>query len=76
MLTEVRGCLFRSKVQALVNTVNCVGPMGRGIALEFQEALPRYVPDLSQRPASAGCSVPGMIFALHQGGSAHPQLRR
>lgn len=40
MITEVSGCLFRSEAQALVNTVNCVGPMGRGIALAFKQRYP------------------------------------
>jgi len=29
-----------SKAQTLVNTVNCVGVMGKGIALEFKEQFP------------------------------------
>lgn len=40
MITEVSGCLFRSEAQVLVNTVNCVGPMGRGIALAFKQRYP------------------------------------
>ena len=34
------GNLFTSKCQTLVNTVNCVGVMGAGIALEFKLRLP------------------------------------
>src|SRR5437660_12896839 len=30
------GDLFTSRAQTLVNTVNCVGVMGKGIALEFK----------------------------------------
>jgi len=37
---EITGNLFASKAQALVNTVNCVGPMGKGIALEFRRRFP------------------------------------
>lgn len=36
----VKGNLLESKVQALVNTVNTVGVMGKGIALQFKEAFP------------------------------------
>lgn len=32
--------LFHSKAEALVNTVNCVGVMGKGIALRFKELFP------------------------------------
>lgn len=36
----VHGNIFTSKVQTLVNTVNCVGVMGAGIALEFRLRYP------------------------------------
>ncbi|HPL67070.1 MAG TPA: macro domain-containing protein [Smithellaceae bacterium] len=39
-LVELRGNLFNSKAQTLVNTVNCVGVMGKGIALEFRRRFP------------------------------------
>lgn len=34
------GNLLNSKCHTLVNTVNCVGVMGKGIALEFKRAYP------------------------------------
>ncbi|WP_316190477.1 MULTISPECIES: macro domain-containing protein [unclassified Bradyrhizobium] len=34
------GDIFSADVEALVNTVNCVGVMGRGIALQFKNAFP------------------------------------
>jgi O-acetyl-ADP-ribose deacetylase (regulator of RNase III) len=36
----VKGSLFESKCKTLVNTVNCVGVMGKGIALEFKKQYP------------------------------------
>ena len=46
-LEIIKGNLFTSKCQTLVNTVNCVGIMGAGIALEFRLRYPtmyaRYV---------------------------------
>lgn len=36
----VQGDLFTSSAQTLVNTVNCVGAMGKGIALEFKKRYP------------------------------------
>lgn len=36
----VEGDLFKSSAQVLVNTVNCVGVMGKGIALEFKKRYP------------------------------------
>lgn len=40
MIHYVKGNLFDSEAQALVNTVNTVGVMGKGIALQFREAFP------------------------------------
>ncbi|MCT7996269.1 macro domain-containing protein [Laspinema olomoucense] len=37
----IRGNLFTSNCQTLVNTVNCVGVMGAGIALEFRLRYPK-----------------------------------
>lgn len=38
--TEERGNLLEADVDALVNTVNTVGVMGKGIALQFKNAFP------------------------------------
>lgn len=40
MIKELSGNLLDAKVEALVNTVNTVGVMGRGIALQFKQAFP------------------------------------
>lgn len=40
MIHYVKGDLLESDAQALVNTVNTVGVMGKGIALQFREAFP------------------------------------
>ena len=40
MFTFTRGNLLESKAEALVNTVNTVGVMGKGIALMFKDAFP------------------------------------
>src|ERR1017187_1730170 len=40
MVTFNRGNLLDAPVEALVNTVNTVGVMGKGIALMFKEAFP------------------------------------
>ena len=36
----VKGDLFESKAQVIVNTVNCQGVMGKGLALEFKQRYP------------------------------------
>lgn len=39
MIEHVKGNIFDSNAQALVNTVNTVGVMGKGLALQFREAF-------------------------------------
>ncbi len=43
------GDILKSKAQTLVNTVNCVGIMGKGIALEFRNQFPEMFKDYAQR---------------------------
>jgi len=43
------GDLFASQAQTLVNTVNCVGVMGRGIALGFRKRFPAMFEDYVDR---------------------------
>lgn len=45
------GNLFTSKCSTKVNTVNCVGVMGKGIALEFKKLYPEMFNDYQQRCA-------------------------
>jgi len=40
MIELTQGDILRADAEALVNTVNCVGVMGRGIALQFKKAFP------------------------------------
>lgn len=40
MIEYKHGDILRDEAEALVNTVNCVGVMGRGIALQFKNAFP------------------------------------
>ncbi len=40
MIEHKTGDIFQEDVEALVNSVNCVGVMGRGIALQFKKAFP------------------------------------
>lgn len=40
MITYLKGDMFKSPAQVLVNTVNTVGVMGKGVALEFKKQYP------------------------------------
>lgn len=58
MILYVKGDLFQSPAQVLVNTVNTVGVMGKGIALEFKRLFPemyrRYRDLCEQRQIEIG----------------------
>jgi O-acetyl-ADP-ribose deacetylase (regulator of RNase III) len=62
---ELFGNLFNSKAEALVNTVNCEGFMGKGIALEFRRRYPdmftKYRQDCQDNKL-----LPGRIYAYPQ----------
>lgn len=49
MTSVLIGDLFASKVQTLVNTVNCVGVMGKGVAQEFKIRWPAMFEDYAER---------------------------
>lgn len=40
MITYTKGNLLEADVEAVINTVNTVGVMGKGIALMFKETFP------------------------------------
>ena len=40
MLKKIKGNIFNTSCQVLVNTVNCFGVMGKGIALECKFRFP------------------------------------
>ncbi len=58
MIELKQGDIFHADVEALVNAVNCVGVMGRGIALQFKKAFPenfkRYKAVCDKRELSPG----------------------
>jgi O-acetyl-ADP-ribose deacetylase (regulator of RNase III)/uncharacterized protein YwgA len=49
MFNALIGDLFESRAQALVNTVNCVGVMGKGIAEQFKQRFPEMFEDYKRR---------------------------
>ncbi|WP_405985513.1 macro domain-containing protein [Streptomyces sp. NBC_00872] len=60
MITETHGNLLRDDAQALVNTVNTVGVMGKGIALQFKRAFPEVF-DAYAAACKAGEVRPGIV---------------
>ncbi len=53
--------ILQSHAQTLVNTVNCVGIMGKGIALEFKNRFPEMFQDYVRRCAN-GTVKPGVPY--------------
>jgi O-acetyl-ADP-ribose deacetylase (regulator of RNase III) len=61
-----QGDLFKSGCQALVNTVNCVGVMGAGIAFEFKHRFnDNYV--FYREACARGDVKPGKMFITTTG---------
>lgn len=60
------GDIFKTDAEAIVNTVNCVGIMGRGIALQFKNAYPANF-----KAYKAACDAeqvqPGRMFVFETG---------
>ena len=52
MIRTLTGDIFESEVQTIVNTVNCVGVMGKGLALEFKKRFPQMYEDYVVRCAA------------------------
>lgn len=42
MIVQGSGDMLDADVEALVNAVNCVGVMGKGLALQFKQRFPAY----------------------------------
>lgn len=66
MIREEQGNLLNARVDALVNTVNTVGVMGKGIALQFKRAYPEMFKQY-ERSAKAGEIKVGKMFVWATG---------
>jgi O-acetyl-ADP-ribose deacetylase (regulator of RNase III) len=66
MIEYRTGNILDAEVEALVNSVNCVGVMGRGVALQFKKAFPKNFK--AYRAAyRRGEVVPGRMFVFETG---------
>ena len=72
MIELARGNLLTADAEALVNTVNTEGTMGKGIALQFARAFPDIVP-----PYEAACRSgelrPGKVQVIERGELLNPR---
>ena len=72
MIEETSGNLLNANAQALVNTVNTVGVMGRGIALQFKNAFPANYRAYRQA-CEEGRLQPGGIVVYDAGPFSSPR---
>lgn len=63
MIEISKGNLLEAEAEALVNTVNCIGFMGKGIALQFKQAFPENFEAYSRACADAVVQ-PGRMFVF------------
>jgi O-acetyl-ADP-ribose deacetylase (regulator of RNase III) len=72
MIVPTRGNILTDDSEALVNTVNCVGVMGKGIALQFKKAFPENF-----KAYEAACRreevKPGRMFVFETGQLFNPR---
>jgi O-acetyl-ADP-ribose deacetylase (regulator of RNase III) len=72
MIVITDGNILRNEAEALVNTVNCVGFMGKGIALQFKKAYPDNY-DAYKKACNAGEMKPGRMFIFETGSIINPK---
>lgn len=63
MIEYKTGDILSEEAEALVNTVNCVGVMGRGIALQFKRAFPENFKAYEAR-CKRNEMQPGCVFVF------------
>ena len=66
MVEFKQGNLLEENMEALVNTVNCVGVMGKGIALQFKQAFPENFKQY-KKACDAKQVQPGQMFTTYIG---------
>jgi len=67
MIETTEGNLLNAPVEALVNTVNTVGIMGKGIALQFKQAYPQMF-RAYENACKAGDVQLGKVHVFDMGG--------
>jgi O-acetyl-ADP-ribose deacetylase (regulator of RNase III) len=65
MIRLTHGDILKQEAEALVNTVNCMGVMGRGIALQFRRAFEDNY-EAYRKASKVGGIRPGRMFVLER----------
>lgn len=66
MIRFTHGNIFQSRCEALINPVNCVGVMGKGLALQFKQLFPANFTSYAQA-CRAGALAPGRMHVFATG---------
>ncbi len=72
MIHLAHGDILRHEADALVNTVNCMGVMGRGIALQFRRAFEDNY-EAYRKAAKAKAIRPGQMFVFERSALDQPR---
>jgi O-acetyl-ADP-ribose deacetylase (regulator of RNase III) len=72
MIERAAGNLLLAEAEALVNTVNCEGFMGKGIALQFKQAFPDNF-KVYQKACKAGEVTPGSMLIVEPSELVRPK---
>ncbi len=72
MIEYKTGNILTEDTEALVNTVNCVGIMGRGLALQFKKTYPDNY-NAYKKACNRKEMQPGKMFVFSITGSTRPQ---
>lgn len=72
MITFKTGNIFEENIEAIVNTVNCVGIMGRGIALQFKKKYPANFKVYAEA-AKHNKVIPGKMFVFENNKDCYPK---
>lgn len=72
-VTIKSGDLLNTDADAIVNTVNCVGVMGKGIALQFKQKWPENF-KAYERACKQGLVEPGRMHVYDSGGLVKPHF--
>ncbi|MEP0756677.1 macro domain-containing protein [Trichocoleus sp. DQ-A2] len=72
MLEFKQGNLLEEDAEALVNAVNCIGVMGKGIALQFKQAFPENFQQY-KKACDTKEVQPGRMFTVPTGKLFNPK---
>ena len=73
MFTVQQGNMFASGAEALVNTVNCVGVMGKGVALQVKQSFPDVF-RAYQQDCKKGLVQLGKVHVVARNALSSPQF--